>query len=518
MERNMFGMATATLIGSLLLGYATAQAGDFNHDGFDDLAIGVRGETVGNVRSGAVAVLYGTTAGITATSPADQFFSQDTAGVPGASQDGDNFGFALATGDFNRDGFDDLAIGIPNRDVSGLSDAGAVAIIFGSSTGLSTTHIAPQLFTEATAVFSALFGSSLAADDFDGDGFCDLAIGAPSERIGLASGAGVVNVLYGTSAGLSTARRQVFHQGSGGIGDTPEQNDAFGASLAASDFNGDHLADLAIGAPRENVGTATDCGMVHVLFGFPNGLSGVGSLTLQQGVNGMPGSRQSGDQFGFALAAVPRARSGLAIGCPFDSDSPSRSGSVTVLPPNGLSIANAAFISQQFVSGSGPPTSQDSFGSALAMGDFGKLVFPNPFFDLAIGAPGATPVVGSGNPVTHAGTVFVVYGTSSSTFDLAHPQVLVQGQNGLLDGAEPEDRFGQALAAGNFGKDVEQDLVIGVPREDSGLVDSGIVHVIYGSVSAGLTSSGNQVWSQDSANVDELSESGDLFGCSVTGR
>jgi hypothetical protein len=77
------------------------------------------------------------------------------------------------------------------------------------------------------------FGSALAAGDFDGDGEDDLAIGVPGEGVSGKSGAGAVNVLYGSSNGLTSSDDQFWHQDKSGIEDTAEQNDAFGAALAS---------------------------------------------------------------------------------------------------------------------------------------------------------------------------------------------------------------------------------------------------------------------------------------------
>jgi len=87
---------------------AAVAAGDINHDGIDDLAMGAPD---GNGGAGAVAVAYGpfSDEGL----GGKQVFNQSTAGVPGGSEKGDGFGVALAFGDFNGDSRDDLAIGSP---------------------------------------------------------------------------------------------------------------------------------------------------------------------------------------------------------------------------------------------------------------------------------------------------------------------------------------------------------------------------------------------------------------------
>jgi hypothetical protein len=72
----------------------------------------------------------------------------------------------------------------------------------------------------------------LAAGDFDGDGFDDLAIGVPEEDVGGASDAGAVNVLFGSAAGLTAAGSQIWHQDSAGVPGAAENFDRFGNVLA----------------------------------------------------------------------------------------------------------------------------------------------------------------------------------------------------------------------------------------------------------------------------------------------
>jgi len=100
--------------------------------------------------------------------------------------------------------------------------------------------------------------------DFNGDGFGDLAVGVPGEDIGSISNAGGVNVLYGSSSGLAAAGNQFWSQNSKGVIGVAETGDAFGTVVATGDFNDDGYSDLAIGAPLESVGSATDAGGVNV--------------------------------------------------------------------------------------------------------------------------------------------------------------------------------------------------------------------------------------------------------------
>jgi hypothetical protein len=231
--------------------------GDFNGDDLIDVAIGSP-ET--NSGKGAVYIVEG--AGGTTT------WTEDTTGILGVAGSDDNFGASLAVGDFNNDGYDDLAIGTPAADDSGSTDSGAVHVLYGSSSGL--TDAGDQLWhqdvsgIEGVAEASDYMGDALTVGDFNCDGYDDLAIGVPREDIVITSSitdAGAVNVIFGSSAGLSTVD-SIWEQGSGGVDGTAEDNDNFGAALAAGNFNGDSSSsiecdDLAIGAPNEDPATST---------------------------------------------------------------------------------------------------------------------------------------------------------------------------------------------------------------------------------------------------------------------
>jgi hypothetical protein len=87
---------------------------DFNGDRVDDLAVGIPGEDhLGETNAGAVQVHYGSyPKGLAAVG--SQFFTQSTPGVPGDVEEADYFGTVLACGDFDGDGFADLAVGVPD--------------------------------------------------------------------------------------------------------------------------------------------------------------------------------------------------------------------------------------------------------------------------------------------------------------------------------------------------------------------------------------------------------------------
>ena len=194
---------------------ATAEAGigtDFNGDGKADVAIGVPWDTLGNgQRGGTVVVMYGSASGL--TSFGSQQWSQNTPLVDGQAEDADQFGSALAVGDFNADGFSDLAIAAPGEDVGGIEDAGVVHVLYGSSSGLRATG--SQMWALDTPGVPGVagdhprFGNVMAAGNVGRAGYDDLVISDDGEL-----DAGAVTVLYGGATGVSTAGVQRWTQGS----------------------------------------------------------------------------------------------------------------------------------------------------------------------------------------------------------------------------------------------------------------------------------------------------------------
>jgi hypothetical protein len=138
-------------------GYRLA-AGDYNGDTRADLAVSAAGE---NESAGVVHVLYGSPSGLTAAG--SQLWSQDSPGIDGTAEVGDDFGFAVAAGDFNGDSGADLAIGAP-----GENDlAGVVHVLYGTPSGLTASG--SQLWSQdspgiaGVAESTDFFGGALAA-------------------------------------------------------------------------------------------------------------------------------------------------------------------------------------------------------------------------------------------------------------------------------------------------------------------------------------------------------------------
>jgi hypothetical protein len=480
--------------------------------------------------AGAVQVIYGSADGLAAAGAAmvlaSELWHQERQGVQDTPKPGEAFGAAVTAGDFNGDGRSDLAVAVPFED----GGAGAVQIFFGSAGGLSGGD--DLILTAADlGVTGPLFGDfdvTLAWGNFDADQFGDLVVGAPHASVGSDTDAGAVHIVYGSANGPNPARRQTWHQDQLGTLAQAEPNDNFGSALAAGDFDDDDLDDLAVGVRNEDPDgqtSADNAGEVDVLYGaVRTGLRATAAQKWNLNVTGVTGDLAAGDQFGGALAAGDfngDAKDDLAVGAPSkgvkrsDGNYDDRAGTVTVIygaTPDGLrAYPGALVVAQQWHQNSVDDGSEiedavepgDRFGSALAAGDFDN----DGSDDLAVAAPSES--IGS---TTLAGAINVIYGDASEGLDASGDELFHQDRSGIDDDAEHGDFFGRGLSAWNFGNGDEDDLAVGVPSETAPVFLGGLVHAIYGDDSSGLTSSGSQLWTQDSEGVPDTVESKDTFG------
>ena len=243
--------------------YRTLAPGDLNGDGYPDAIASDGGAHVLGTSSGGVHIFPGQSAGLS-TTPVQSFSGLETGGLYGSS---------IAVADFTGDGQPDLAIGAQLEDSVG-PDSGAVYIYAGI----------PGAFFEATPSITIKgsvrhqLGASMATCDFNGDGVADLAIGALNAtsldpyRIFR----GYVSIHYGQPDGLKKLPDQtfwgIFPVGTGGAWGGVDYS-FFGAEMAAGDYNGDTVCDLAVVAQpwdRMNPGdipTDYQGGSIHLFAG-----------------------------------------------------------------------------------------------------------------------------------------------------------------------------------------------------------------------------------------------------------
>ncbi len=258
------------IIGAVLndnLGNAVA-AGDIDGDAADDVIVAAYWADPNGSLSGEAYVLYGDPA---ATPSSYQQFDLITKPAPGVGvhiQGAailDKAGEAVAAGDVNGDGFDDVIIGTTGADPGGLSNAGEVYVLYGGT--LSTTENLPgaadvRIQGEAA---SHNLGWSMAALNSNGDGFDDLLLGAyPADTPG-GTGAGKSYLIAGdpqlaSQISLASTQADVTI-----LGD--DAGDFLGYAVAGGDLNGDFIEDLMPGAPTADTGAGLDAGEVYVIYG-----------------------------------------------------------------------------------------------------------------------------------------------------------------------------------------------------------------------------------------------------------
>ena len=243
----------------------------------------------------------GSASGLTSTG--NQFWHQDSPGIANSINGYEYFGYALAAGDFDNDGKDDLAIGADSETIDGKADAGAVHVLYGGNSGLRATG--SQFWTQNSGGVGEAceandrFGSTLGAGDFNGDGYLDLAISAMDEAVGDKKTAGSVHILYGSANKLIPAGSQVWSQDSNGVAGAASGGDCFGSLLISADFDGDGKDDLAIGVPYEKVGAADNAGAINVLYGTgTKGLKATGNQLWSQDSTGIADKADKNDNLG----------------------------------------------------------------------------------------------------------------------------------------------------------------------------------------------------------------------------
>jgi len=545
---SVSGLAVAALVASLLTfvgtGVTPADAAsggggaDFNGDGFDDLVIGAPGDNVsGKANGGSVNVIYGSAGGVSTNGARlDQVLSQNSTGVGEVVEANDEFGAALAIADFNSDGYEDLAIGVPGESVSGKNSAGAVNVIYGSPTGLKASggNRRDQLWTQDTAGIdggsqtNGRFGVALTVGDFNDDDRDDLAIGATGATVSGLANAGAVHIIYATADGLSASVKpdQVWSQNVPRVSGVAETNGMFGASLAAGDLNNDSADDLIVGAPNMTVSGQARAGAVNVIYGSAaEGLSVSAARNDQyftQDTSRVGGVAQVDDQFGASVASGDLNNDGffeLIVGVASEQVGTSAdAGAVHILYGSDQGASAARTRSDQLFSQNSRRVQEiaeasDRFGSSVSTGDFNG----DNYDDLIVGA--SSENLGAANG---AGGVHVIYGSRSGASSTAErrDQFWEQDVGGINDANEAGDNLGWSVGAGDFNNDGHDDLIAGAPGESiAGRAQAGSVHVIYGHPT-GLSATAtrpDQAWNRAVARVEGAPGTNDNFGRAIAG-
>ncbi|MEV8566116.1 FG-GAP-like repeat-containing protein [Streptomyces sp. NPDC051322] len=328
---------------------ADSAYGDLNGDGYADLVVGNPGEddTSGHTDNGNVIALYGPELDTSASynlATADRVNDArlgEAVTVGDFNSDGKADIFAIApgnptswwvldsasgtaksgrlltstagtvtfpdatTGDFNQDGYADVATTYLDPD-----GTGRVMLFKGSVTGL-----------QPGALLAAKGGRSIASGDLNGDTFPDIAVGQPYTAESGAFSGGQITAFYGSANGITMTGATTLYQGSPSVPGADETGDAMGFSLSIGDYNLDGYADVLTGVPYEDITRASvsevDAGATLLLPGSTKGVTGVGSQAISQDTTGITGDTEKGDHFGTSVSLTDlhgTTRAELAVG------------------------------------------------------------------------------------------------------------------------------------------------------------------------------------------------------------
>ncbi|OON74915.1 FG-GAP-like repeat-containing protein [Streptomyces tsukubensis] len=437
--RTVLATAAATaLTGGLLTLSATAATAatgpgrpdaDFNNDGYADVAVSAgHAHVAGHANAGAVTVIYGG-----ADTERYATLTQDSPGVPGAAEKDDYFGADTAYGDFDHDGYDDLAVGVPGEDVGSDIDGGAAVILWGSSSGLrGGTALADPRPTKHDQ-----YGAPMEAGDFNGDGKDDIAVGTTSGATTIDVHRGGFTRTTETGSGHYTVSPAV----EGGAGNGVK-------NLHSGDVNGDGREDLIVNGYSKEDGYNAN----YWLPGSTSGATTTGAQKLPAGI-----ITDIGDTDGDGLGDI-------VIGTSWDEGiaGAAKGGAAHILKgtASGPAYGDQQTFTQDTAYVPGAGEKGDAFGQELDLGD----VNGDGHLDLVVGASGEDLPGG-----TDAGSATVLYGAADGSGITAKGSVfLSQDTAGVPNDDEPYDYFGSDVHLDDLNHDGRADVVVGASGENEG--------------------------------------------------
>jgi MYXO-CTERM domain-containing protein len=460
-----FSWAAENNNASAYFGFSTADAGDINGDGFDDVIVGAyQFDTTGAIPAttdeGAAYLFLGSVMGLSTT----------PSWTAESNQGGAYFGYAVAgAGDINDDGYDDVMVGSYQYD-NPQSNEGAVFVYHGSESGLPG---APTLVLEMDQIGS-YFGFSVAsAGDVNSDGYDDVIVGALNYAINQASEGGAF-IYHGSAGGLITPPARTLLGG--------QESASFGQAVSgAGDTNNDGYDDVIIGADRYNGGQVEEGGV----FVFRGSAAGIGASHDQ-----LLEVNQTSAHFGYSLSRAGNvngdAYDDVIIGAYLYNGGLAGEGRAFLFTGSGAGLVQNAWVAEG-------NQANANFGISVAgVGDVNN----DGKDDVLIGAPAYD------GGLTDEGRVYLYAGSASGLDATAY---------WTIDGEQTGAGMGLGVGGGgDVNGDGYADILVGAYKYDNAPNDEGRAFAFYGSEAGPGALLG--IWTSES------DQSGTpLFGLSVAG-